>query len=171
MQDNKNTAENMLKSEQAELTNETNQQKSLFTDAIKVDEEMVEEDSTMDLEKSNRGKFSWNPNEDPTREFKTICVKQNPTILRFGRNSANEKEGLFLAPGQLKSVLDVDPSKMEHGLQITVVLTDTRAIRGYFVKTKTRRGAYFPHRYIPAGLKLPTVGTKLPVRVAKLIIG
>lgn len=82
-----------------EGSNNAKQVALVYADAIKVDGIYDDnEEATMELEKSSRGKLSWNPNVDPERPLETKVSKASPSILRFGRNSANNKEGLFLAP-------------------------------------------------------------------------
>lgn len=157
-------------SKSAELTNE-NQSTTVYAEAIKPDGEYDEDESGyLPLEKGTGGRSSWEPNQDPERLIETLAGKKG-VLVRLNRNSKNATEGLTLPPKPLKNLLGIDPTSYKHFTQITIVPIKGEVLIGYIKNTEKSKGAYFPFRYLPKGISLPTTGVKLPVKVDKVIIG
>ncbi len=116
------------------------------------------------------GRSSWSPNVDPNRFVRVYTPNEEVTTVLTSRYSQNASEGLTVRAVDVESHFPIRFSEMNEREQVVLILSNGMRFIGYARTLKNKR-LYFPAKYLPKGIPLPSPGLKLPVKISKMIVG
>ena len=117
------------------------------------------------------GRSHFNPNTNPNREVVVFDPIEQTGLLYIKRTSKHEGEGGTIDGKVVCSVFTNAVYEADHKAQALIILSNGVKLIGYLTKSKTRNGIYLPKPFLPEGFILPELGSVLPIKVIKLIVG
>lgn len=120
---------------------------------------------------ASAGRSHFVPNTNPERMVTVITPPGDNNTLHVKRTSEREDVGATIEEKSIVAVFGNSLEDQPHKQQITVAMVNGMSLIGYLTKTKSRKGIYFPKKYLPESFPLPQQGTLQPIVIAKIIIG
>lgn len=153
--------------------NDNNRSLTSYEEAIGEIEAVAEPDSVAVLEvQPSPGRSHFTPKLSNSSAVKLMNAAGTDPVLYIKRTSKSKGEGGTIDGKVVEAVFGADLfTNYPHRQEVAIVLTDGKLLPGYLLNSKSKKAVYLPKPFLPTGIVLPELGTQLPVRVIKLMIG
>ncbi len=152
--------------------NDNNRSLTSYEEAIGEIEASTEPDSVAVLEvQPSPGRSHFTPKLSSSSKVELRNALGDDPILFIKRTSKSPGEGGTIDGKTVEAEFGEDIfTKYNHRQEVAIVLADGRQIPGYLVKSTSKKAVYLPKPFLPAGIVLPELGTRLPVRVKLMLL-